>query len=148
VALTIDEVTNLLPESSISLGAIASSRQDAIEQAGALLSKAGAVGPDYTERMLEREADVSTFVGEGVAMPHATRAASDSVKSEGLSLLVLSEPVDWAGQPVTLVIGIAAAGRRNIALLSQLALVLLDEGRADAIRAASTPGQVQELLAG
>jgi mannitol PTS system EIIA component len=148
VALTIDEVITLLPESSISLGAVASSREDAIRQAGELLISAGAVGAGYTARMLERERDVSTFVGDGVAMPHATRAASDSVKSEGLCLLALSEPVDWAGQPVTLVIGIAAAGRRNIALLSQLALVLLDEGRADALRAASSPKRVQELLAG
>lgn len=148
MTLTLDEVIALLPESSIALGAIASSREDAIRQAGALLTSAGAVGTDYTERMLEREGDVSTFVGEGVAMPHATRAASGSIKSEALCLSVFSDPVDWAGQPVTLVIGIAAAGRRNIALLSQLATVLLDDGRADALRAASSPQRVQELLAG
>jgi PTS system mannitol-specific IIA component len=143
-----DEVEALLPESSISLGAVASSREDAIRLAGTLLCDAGAVDADYTERMLEREGDVSTFVGDGVAMPHGNRAAAVSVKSEGLCLLALSQPVDWAGQPVSLVIGIAAPGRRNIALLSQLAIVLLDEGRAQALRAAVTPKQVQELLVG
>jgi mannitol PTS system EIIA component len=148
VALTIDEVRALLPDSSVSLGAAAASRDEAVRLAGALLVKAGAVEAEYTERMLERERDVSTFVGEGVAMPHATSPAAGSIRAEGLCVLALSEPVDWAGQPVTLVIGIAAAGRRNIALLSQLALVLLDEGRADALRVASSPQQVQELLAG
>jgi mannitol/fructose-specific phosphotransferase system IIA component len=56
--------------------------------------------------------------------------------------------VDWAGQPVTLVIGIAAHGRRYITLLSQLATALLDDGRATSLRQASTPEQIRALLAG
>jgi PTS system mannitol-specific IIA component len=148
VALTIDEIRALLPESSISLGAGAASREDAIAQAAALLVAAGAVTDDYAERMLDRERDVSTFVGEGVAMPHGTRAAADCIRAEGLCLLQLSDPVDWAGQPVSLVIGIAATGRRNITLLSQLALVLLDDGRAEALRGVASASQAQELLAG
>jgi PTS system mannitol-specific IIA component len=128
------------------LGVSIASRDDAIRRAGALLRDSGAVEADYVERMLEREHSVSTFVGDGVAMPHATRVAADSVKTEGLCLLTLTEPVDWAGQPVSLVIGIAAVGRRNITLLSELALVLLDEARVEGLRAATTAAQAQELL--
>jgi PTS system mannitol-specific IIA component len=147
VALTIDEVERLLPDSSISLGLVSASRDEAIRQAGSVLETAGRVTSEYADRMLERESDVSTFVGEGVAMPHGTRAAAECILEEGLCLLQFIEPVGWAGQPVTLVIGIAAAGRRNITLLSQLALVLLDEGRADALRSATTARQVRQLLA-
>jgi PTS system mannitol-specific IIA component len=146
--MTIDEVTALLPESSISLGAIASSKEDAIGQAAALLVAAGSVTEDYAGRMLDRERDVSTFVGEGVAMPHGTRAAAGCIRAEGLCLLQLVDPVDWAGQPVSLVIGIAATGRRNVTLLSQLALVLLDDGRAEALRVVGSARGAQELLAG
>jgi mannitol PTS system EIIA component len=147
MAPTLDELSRLLPASSIDLGATATDRDDAIRQAGALLVEAGAVEPDYVDQMLERERIVSTFVGDGIAMPHGTLSAKSDVVSEGLSVLLLSEPVDWAGQPVTLVIGIAAHGRRYITLLSQLATALLDDGRATSLREATTAERVRALLA-
>jgi mannitol PTS system EIIA component len=147
MAPTGDELLELLPTSSINLTATAVDREDAIRQAGGLLVDAGAVDPDYVEQMLERERVVSTFVGDGIAMPHGTLSAKSDVVREGLSLLILAQPVDWAGQPVTLVIGIAAHGRRYITLLSQLATALLDDGRARSLREATSADQVRALLA-
>jgi PTS system mannitol-specific IIA component len=147
MAPTLDELSRLLPTGSIDLNATASHRDDAIRQAGALLVAAGAVEPDYVDQMLERERVVSTFVGDGIAMPHGTLTAKSDVVTEGLSVLLLDEPVDWAGQPVTLVIGIAAHGRRYITLLSQLAAALLDDGRATSLREATTAERVRALLA-
>jgi PTS system mannitol-specific IIA component len=147
MAPTLDELQALLPTSSIVLDASVADRDDAIRQAGALLAQAGAVDPDYVDQMLERERVVSTYVGDGIAMPHGTLTAKVDVKSEGLSLLRLAEPVDWAGQPVTLVIAIAAQGRRYITLLSQLAIALLDDGRATSLREATTADEVRLLLA-
>src|SRR5665213_1689237 len=134
MAPTLDELSRLLPTSSINLSATAATRDDAVREAGALLVAAGAVDPDYVDQMLERERIVSTFVGDGIAMPHGTLTAKSDVINEGLSVLLLAKPVDWAGQPVTLVIGIAAHGRRYITLLSQLAAVLLDDARATSLR--------------
>jgi PTS system mannitol-specific IIA component len=147
MAPTLDELTELLPASSIILAASAPGRDEAIRRAGELLVAAGAVDPDYIEQMLERERVVSTFVGDGVAMPHGTLTAKSDVVHEGLALVQLAEPVDWAGQPVTIVIGIAAHGRRYITLLSQLATALLDDGRAQSLREATTVEQVRALLA-
>jgi mannitol PTS system EIIA component len=147
MAPTFDELQMLLPSPSIVLDARASNRDDAIRQAGTLLVEAGAVNLDYIDQMLERERVVSTYVGDGIAMPHGTLTAKVDVMSEGLSLLRLKEPVDWAGQPVTLVIGIAAHGRRYITLLSQLATALLDDGRATSLREATTANEVLLLLA-
>ena len=147
MAPTHDELAQLLPASSINLSSAAATRDDAIREVGALLVAAGAVDPDYVEQMLERERAVSTFVGDGIAMPHGTLTAKSDVLGEGLSVLLLAQPVDWAGQSVTLVIGIAAHGRRYITLLSQLATVLLDDGRATSLREATTVEQVRALLA-
>ncbi|MEO5921749.1 MAG: PTS sugar transporter subunit IIA, partial [Pseudolysinimonas sp.] len=63
-------LTELLAPASIRLDATATDRDDAIRQAGAALVEAGAVDPSYVDAMLERENSVSTFVGEGVAIPH------------------------------------------------------------------------------
>lgn len=147
MAPTHAELAGLLPASSIHLSSTASTRDDAIREAGALLVAAGAVEPDYVDQMLARERVVSTFVGDGIAMPHGTLTAKSDVLNEGLAVLLLDRPIDWAGQPVTLVIGIAAHGRRYITLLSQLATALLDDGRATSLREATTAEQVRTLLA-
>ena len=140
-------LTDLLAESSINLTATAESRDDAIRQAGEALLAAGAIDASYIDAMLERERSVSTFVGEGVAIPHGTLAGKDSVKKDALVLLRFPDGVDWDGFDVSIAIGIAAKGNGHIALLSQLATILLEPEKAEALRNATTTAEVYELLA-
>ncbi|MCU1578708.1 MAG: fruB [Rhodoglobus sp.] len=136
----------LLAEASINLDASATSRDDAIRQAGAGLIAAGSVDPAYVDAMIDRENSVSTFMGEGVAIPHGTLAAKDSVKSDALSMVRFPAGVDWDGNDVRLAFGIAAKGNGHIALLSQLASILMDPEKAEALRNATTTARVYELL--
>jgi mannitol PTS system EIIA component len=140
-------LADLLAPSSIRLDATATDRDDAIRQAGAALIEAGAVEPGYVDAMLERENSVSTFVGEGVAIPHGTLAGKDAVKDDAIVVLRFPDGVDWDGNDVTVAVGIAARGNGHIALLSQLATVLLDPDKAAALRGATTAERVYELLA-
>ena len=137
----------LLAEASIHLDASATSRDDAIRQAGQALLDVDAIEPSYIDAMLERENSVSTFMGEGVAIPHGTLAGKDAVKKDALSLIRFPDGVDWDGNDVRLAFGIAAAGGGHIALLAQLATVLLDPEKAEALRNATSVEQVYELLA-
>ena len=136
----------LLAESSIRLDLTAIDQEDAIRQTGAALLEAGAIDASYIDAMLERERSVSTFVGEGVAIPHGTLAGKDSVKNDALVVLRFPDGVDWDGNDVRVCVGIAARGNGHIALLSQLAIVLLDPDKAAALRAATTSAEVYELL--
>ncbi len=140
------ELSALLAESSIRLDRTARDQEDAIRQTGAALLEAGAIDASYIDAMLERERSVSTFVGEGVAIPHGTLAGKDSVRSDALVVLRFPDGVDWDGNDVRVCVGIAARGNGHIALLSQLATVLLDPDRAAALRAATTSAEVYELL--
>jgi PTS system mannitol-specific IIA component len=140
-------LTQLLTESSIRLDAHASGRDDAIKQAGAALVEAGAVDPSYVDAMLARENTVSTYVGEGVSIPHGTLAGKDAVKHDAIVVLRFPDGVDWDGNDVRVAVGIAAKGNGHIALLSQLATVLLDADKAEALRNATTSDQVYALLA-
>ena len=140
-------LAELLPESSIVLDATASGVDDAIAQAGAALLAAGAVDADYTALMLERERTVSTYVGEGVAVPHGTLAARDAVAHNALVLLRFADPIDWNGNDVYVVIGLAARGRGHIGLLSRLAGLLLEPQRALALRNATTTDEVHAVFA-
>jgi PTS system mannitol-specific IIA component len=136
----------LLDESSILLDAVAADRDDAIRQAGAALLATGAVDEGYVDAMLERERAVSTYVGEGVAVPHGTFAAKGAVERNALVLLRLATPVDWNGNAASVVIGLAAPGRGHVGLLSRLAGVLLDPERAARLRDASSAADVYAVL--
>ena len=139
-------LTELLAEASIHLDASATSRDDAIRQAGKALLDVGAIDPAYIDAMIDRENSVSTFMGEGVAIPHGTLAGKDLVQKDALSLIRFPDGVDWDGNDVRLAFGIAAKGGGHIALLSQLATVLLDPEKAEALRNATTVDQVYALL--
>ena len=139
-------LAELLAEASIHLDASATSRDDAIRQAGQALLDVGAIDPSYIDAMIARENSVSTFMGEGVAIPHGTLAGKDSVRKDALSLIRFPDGVDWDGNDVRLAFGIAAKGGGHIALLSQLATVLMDPAKAKALRDATTVEQVYALL--
>ena len=139
-------LSELVAAGSIRLAEHASSRDDAIRLVGATLVESGAVDDSYVAAMLEREASVSTYVGEGIAFPHATLAGKDAVHHDGLVVVRFPDGVDWDGHDVRVCVGIAARGRGHIRLLSRLATLLLSPGVADALHEASSDDAVRALL--
>ena len=135
-------IAALLLEGGVLLEATATDRLDAVSQAGALLVQSSAVEPSYVGSMLRRETSVSTYVGNGVALPHGTIAGKHAVHRDALSLLRFPEGVDWNGEAVHLVIGIAAHGGGHIAMLARLADVLLDRSTVDRILSATSTDEV------
>jgi PTS system mannitol-specific IIA component len=141
-------LASLLAADSIRLAKTATDREDAVRQTGQALIEAGAVDAGYTDEMLGRERTVSTYVGEGIAVPHGTLAASGSVRRDAIVVLCFPDGVDWNGDDVRVCVGIAALAGRHIALLSRVATVLLDPEAAAALRTATTTDQVYAIFAG
>ena len=140
------ETASLLDPGAISLRERAADREQAIRRCGEVLVGTGAVDASYVDAMLERERSISTYVGEGVAIPHGTLASKDAVRRDALSFLRFPDTVDWGGEPVTICIGIAARGDGHVGILAALAQILLEPGRAEALRAADDPDEVLRLL--
>lgn len=141
------QLTDILDNHSIVLFATAVDRADAIRQVGALFLASGAAEPGYIDAMLEREAAVSTYVGEGIAFPHGTIAGKALVKRDALAVVTFAGGVDWGeGNRVEVCIGIAAEGRGYIPLLAQLATLLLAPGRPELVRTATTSAEVYAVL--
>jgi PTS system mannitol-specific IIA component len=139
-------VPELLDRASVRLDATATDRDDAIRQCGDALVRAGAVDPAYVDTMIERERSVSTFVGEGVAIPHGTLAGKDAVRHDAVSFVRFPAGVDWNGEQAFLCIGIAATGDGHVRLLAELAEILLDPDRARALRETNDIDEVVRLL--
>ncbi|WP_436759690.1 PTS sugar transporter subunit IIA [Streptosporangium sp. V21-05] len=131
---------------AIRLAASAADRDDAIRQCGEALLAVGAVESAYIDTMLVRERSISTYVGEGVAIPHGTLAAKDAVRHDAVSVVRFPGGVDWDGDQVTVCIGIAAKGDGHVRLLAELAQILMDPDQARALREATEVAEVVRLL--
>ncbi|WP_231748688.1 PTS mannitol transporter subunit IICBA [Mycobacterium sp. M26] len=139
---------DVLAVESIVLTGTATTRDGAIGEAGRLLVASGAVEPAYVEAMYEREGSVSTYMGNGLAIPHGTNEAKTAINRTGISFVRYAEPIDWNGKPAEFVVGIAGAGKDHMALLTQIAGVFLNKDEVARLRAAQTPEEVREVLAG
>lgn len=139
-------VADVLPAEGIRLGLSATDKWDAIRQCGAVLLELDAVEPGYPETMLEREKSVSTFIGEGVAIPHGTDESRALVKNTTLAVLQFPGGVDWDGQSATICVAIAAKGNEHVQVLSALAQILMDPAQAERLRTSSNPDEVRTLL--
>jgi mannitol/fructose-specific phosphotransferase system IIA component len=141
----------VLVSEAVRLGQSASDKLDALRQSGAVLVDIGAAEPGYADAMFAREEMVSTFMGEGVAIPHGTNEAREYVNRTALGFLQFPDGVEWGddgdGQIVKVCIPIAAAGGEHMALLSALANVLIVPEKAEALRSASSADEVLEILA-
>jgi PTS system mannitol-specific IIA component len=142
-------VADLLSSDRVLLGRRAVDWEDAVRQVGAVLVAAGAVPASYVDAMVERDRDVSTFVGEGVAIPHGTLAGRDLVVHDALCVVQFPDGIDWQGEgEVVLCVGIAARGEGHVPILARLAELLLEPDRAGSLRRATSPDQVLRLLGG
>lgn len=103
------------------------SKEQAIQAAGELLAKLGYVDKTYVDAMQEREKLVSTYMGMGVAIPHGTSQAKDTVKKTGIVLMQYPEGVDFGDEKAQLVFGIAGIGDEHLDLLSKICEMLEDE---------------------
>ena len=95
--------------------------------------------------ILNREAQTTTGLGDGIAMPHAKNAA---VKEATVLFAKSNKDVDYAsldGQPTDLFFMIAApegANDTHLAALAELSKYLMKPGFADKLRSVSSPEEV------
>ena len=139
-------MADLLGADAVRLGASASSAEDAIRLTGGVLVEVGAVDASYVDAMLAREQSVSTYMGEGFAIPHGTVESKDTVQRDALSFVRFPDGVDWNGNDVRVAIGIAAIGDNHVGILSQLAMILVDPDKAKQLREAGDVDTILTLL--
>ncbi|MFZ7216466.1 fused PTS fructose transporter subunit IIA/HPr protein [Avibacterium avium] len=120
-----------LSEKNIHLSAQAENKQQAIELVAQALEQAGNVEAGYLAGMLARETQTSTFLGNGIAIPHGTLETRPMVKETGVQVFQFPQGIEWGdGNKAYVVIGIAARSDEHLTLLRQLTQVLGDEEKA------------------
>ncbi|GAA2179835.1 hypothetical protein GCM10009847_15500 [Leucobacter tardus] len=123
-------------------------REEALREASDLLVAAGAVTPEYLDAMRQREETVSTFMGNGLAIPHGTNDAKSAILASALSVVRYDGGVDWGGERATFVVGIAGKGDEHLEILSQIAVLFSEEDEVAKLNAAATPDELFALFSG
>jgi phosphocarrier protein FPr len=137
----------IISKDRISLQASAADKVDAIRKAGQLLVTSGCVLPEYVDGMLTREQSMSTSLGNGVAIPHGVYENRDHILHTGISVLQLTDGVDWdEEEKVYLVIGIAASADEHVGVLSNLADVIDNEAALAELLKTSDPDVIVRYL--
>ncbi|HDY7843341.1 TPA: fused PTS fructose transporter subunit IIA/HPr protein [Vibrio vulnificus] len=138
-----------LTSSDITLQQSADNKLDAIKSIAAALTAKGLVEQGYVEGMLNREAQNSTFLGNGIAIPHGTTDTRDLVQNTGVAIHHFPHGVDWGdGNKVYLAIGIAAKSDEHLGILKQLTKVLSADGVETRLQHATTEQEIIALLNG
>ena len=130
-------------------GQQAANKEEAIRQVAAALVSAGNVAEGYVAGMLAREQQTSTFLGNGIAIPHGTTDTRDQVLKTGVQVYQFPQGVTWGeGQTAYVAIGIAASSDEHLGLLRQLTHVLSDDEVAEQLKTATTAEELRALLMG
>ncbi|MBA1271874.1 phosphoenolpyruvate--protein phosphotransferase [Stutzerimonas azotifigens] len=109
----------------------------------------GLVAPGYLEGLRAREAQGSTYLGQGIAIPHGTPQTRDQVHATGVRLLQFPDGVDWGdGHRVYLAIGIAARSDEHLRLLQLLTRALGEADMSEALKNAERAETIIDLLQG
>ncbi|MCX8002657.1 MAG: PTS sugar transporter subunit IIA [Anoxybacillus mongoliensis] len=140
-------IVTVLKKENIVLGADVKTKEEAIQLAGRILVERGYVEESYIDKMFEREALTSTYMGNFVAIPHGTEEAKKLVKQAGLSIVQVPNGVDFGGgNIVKVLIGIAGKDNEHLEILSKVAIVCSEEENIQKMIKATTEDEILALL--
>ena len=111
----------------------------AIKKVGDMLLRDDYIELPYIEAMHKRNASLSVFLGNYLAVPHGEYEAKKYIKASGISVLVLPDGMDWDGNRVHFVIGLAGKDQEHIKILSNIAELFQEEDKVlELVKATST----------
>jgi len=121
---TVIQDQNLLTKNNIKVGLKSVTKVEAIRMAGRMLVDSGYAEEPYVEAMIEREQDISTYIGRGIAIPHGVSSAKNSIKKSGLVVLQFPDGIDFGEETAYLIVGIAGKDNEHLAILANIATAL------------------------
>jgi PTS system mannitol-specific IIC component len=123
----------ILRKENIHLGLSTTNKIDAIRMAGKILVENGYVGTGYIEGMVNREEEITTYIGRGIAIPHGASTVKSEIKASGLVVLQYPNGIAFGDETAYLIIGIAGKDNDHLAILANIASAI-DEYNDDEIQ--------------
>lgn len=143
---TPDSNDGLLLEKNIFLNQQFANKEEAIRFAGRALVESGYVKESYIEAMIARDAMTSTYMGNDVAIPHGTEEAKKDVLQSGFTVLQVPNGVDFDGNKVRLIFGIAGKDGTHLEILSGIAVTCSDMENIEKMVAAKSAKEIMDII--
>lgn len=137
---------DVLRKDNIFLNKQFSSKEEAIRFAGEVLVKGGYVDESYVDAMIEREKMTTTYMGNDVAIPHGTDEAKKSVKKSGVVIIQVPEGMDFGGEKVRLIFGIAGKEGGHLEILSAIAITCSEMDNVEKMANAKTKEEILNII--
>lgn len=128
------EKKELLYRENVLTGCEPDTKENVIRKVGQMLVDSGYVNQSYVDGMVEREKTFSTFMGNGLALPHGVEAVKAEVLSSGIAVMTFPDGIDWDKEEVQVVIGIAGVGDEHLDILAAIAEKMLDDDTAQRLK--------------
>ncbi|MDO4896939.1 MAG: phosphoenolpyruvate--protein phosphotransferase [Moraxella sp.] len=138
-----------LTPTDVRMQARVSSKDEALSLLAQIFVNDGLAQDGYLQGLMARESQASTYLGQGIAIPHGTPSVRGLIKQTGVRLVHFADGVVWNddGDKVYLMVGICAKSDEHLSILKQLTAVLGDD-ITDKIRHATTANDIITLLSG
>lgn len=125
--------SELLERKNIVLNCEPVTPEEAIRACGRLLVESGYVDEAYIQGMLDREASFSVAIGSHVAIPHGTNDVKPLIKRSGMVVMTYPKGIEWNGDQVKLVVGIASKGEEHLEILGRIVAIASCDADTDAL---------------
>ena len=139
-------MTAVLDLDRIKLHGEARTRDDAIREVGGMLVQSGSVTQAYADAMFDREATVSTYMGNFLAIPHGTNEGREFIDATALAVIRYPEAIAWDGDEVRFVIGIAGRENEHLEILGRIAVLFSDDDEVAALLAAGSATELYDRI--
>ncbi len=136
----------ILEKKNIKLQQASTSKPQAIKDSGQLLVDSGYVDAKYIDSMILRDENLSVYMGSYLAIPHGEFEAKDLIHHSGMSVLIYPEGIDWDGNTVKIVIGLAGLGDDHMEIISNVATIFSEEENIQKIIEATDIESVYKLF--
>ncbi len=138
--------SNILNKSNIRVGCDVETVEEAIRSVGQMLVDGGYVESEYIQGMLERDASLSVYMGNALSIPHGEFEYKKFIKHSGVVIKVYPQAIDWHGEKVHLVLGLAGIGEDHINILSNLATVFSEMSDVEKIVKNQDANEIYDIL--
>ena len=124
-----------------------SNKEEAIRYCGQVLYEGGYVNENYIEAMIERDKELSVYMGNFIAIPHGTDAAKKDVLKSGVTVVQVPRGVDFGNesntQVATVLFGI---GNEHLEIIQKISIFCADVDNVLKLADAQSEEQVLRLL--
>ena len=123
------------------------SKEEAIRYCGRQLFEAGHVNESYIDAMIQRDKELSVYMGNFIAIPHGTDSAKNEVKSSGITIVQVPSGVNFGDPKVaTVLFGIAGLGNEHLEIIQKISIFCADVDNVVKIADAQSVEQIIQLL--